>query len=109
MEFDDTQHPRSRYRTTDRSPWRRRQGRGPSPPRCRGGDIAPLSRLASHFRLLRHGDVLLGFRLLRPWHLSRRARRLNDWPAALISGATTAYYLFSALLVVFVSDVIARL
>jgi len=36
-------------------------------------------------------------------------RRLNDWPAALISGATTAYYLFSALLVVFVSDVIARL
>jgi MFS family permease len=36
-------------------------------------------------------------------------RRLNDWPAALISGATTVYYLFSALLVVFVSDVIARL
>jgi MFS family permease len=35
--------------------------------------------------------------------------RLNDWPAALISGATTAYYLFSALLVVFVSDAIARL
>jgi MFS family permease len=35
-------------------------------------------------------------------------RRLNDWPAALISGATTVYYLFSALLVVFVSDVIAR-
>jgi MFS family permease len=35
--------------------------------------------------------------------------RLNGWPAALISGATTAYYLFSALLVVFVSDAIARL
>jgi MFS family permease len=35
--------------------------------------------------------------------------RLNGWSAALISGATTAYYLFSALLVVFVSDAIARL
>jgi MFS family permease len=36
-------------------------------------------------------------------------RRLNGWPASLISGATTVYYLFSALLVVFVSDAIGRL
>lgn len=36
-------------------------------------------------------------------------RRLNGWPASLISGATTIYYLFSALLVVFVSDAIGRL
>ena len=36
-------------------------------------------------------------------------RRLNGWPASLISGATTAYYLFSAFLVVFVSDAIGRL
>lgn len=36
-------------------------------------------------------------------------RRLNGWPASLISGATTVYYLFSAVLVVFVSDAIGRL
>jgi len=36
-------------------------------------------------------------------------RRLNGWPASLISGATTVYYLFSALLVVFVSEAIRRL
>jgi MFS family permease len=36
-------------------------------------------------------------------------RRLNGWPASLISAATTVYYLFSASLVVFVSDAIARL
>jgi MFS family permease len=36
-------------------------------------------------------------------------RRLNGWPASLISGATTVYYLFSALLVVFVNDAIRRL
>jgi MFS family permease len=36
-------------------------------------------------------------------------RRLNGWPASLISGATTVYYLFSAMLVVFVSDAIRRL
>jgi MFS family permease len=35
--------------------------------------------------------------------------RLNGWPASLISVATTVYYLFSALLVVFVSDAIGRL
>ena len=33
-------------------------------------------------------------------------QRLHGWPASLISGATTAYYLFSALLVVFVNDAI---
>ena len=36
-------------------------------------------------------------------------QRLNGWPASLISGATTLYYLFSAMLVVFVSDAIRRL
>ena len=36
-------------------------------------------------------------------------RRLNGWPASLLSGATTVYYLFSALLVVFVSDALGRL
>jgi MFS family permease len=36
-------------------------------------------------------------------------RRLNGWPASLISGATTVYYLFSAVLVVFVNDAIGRL
>jgi len=41
-------------------------------------------------------------------YLSELAR-LNGWPASLISGATTVYYLFSALLVVFVNDAIRRL
>ena len=36
-------------------------------------------------------------------------RRLHDWPATLISGATTLYYLLGAFLVIFVSDAIARL
>jgi MFS family permease len=36
-------------------------------------------------------------------------RRLNGWPASLISSATTVYYLFSAFLVVFVSDALGRL
>src|SRR5262245_54163753 len=33
-------------------------------------------------------------------------QRSTGWPASLISGATTTYYLFSALLVVFVNDAI---
>jgi MFS family permease len=36
-------------------------------------------------------------------------RRLHGWPASLVAGATTAYYLFGALLVAFVSDAIRRL
>jgi MFS family permease len=36
-------------------------------------------------------------------------RRLKGWPAGLISGASTLYYLFSASLVIFVGDAIARL
>jgi MFS family permease len=36
-------------------------------------------------------------------------RRLHDWPASLISGATTVYYFCSALLVVFINDAIRRL
>jgi MFS family permease len=35
--------------------------------------------------------------------------RLHGWSASLISGATTAYYLLTAALVVFISDAIARL
>ena len=35
--------------------------------------------------------------------------RLHGWSASLISGATTAYYLLTATLVVFISDAIARL
>jgi sugar phosphate permease len=35
--------------------------------------------------------------------------RLHGWPASLISSATSVYYLFSAFLVVFVSDAIGRL
>lgn len=36
-------------------------------------------------------------------------QRLHGWPASLISGATTVYYLSSAVLVIFVSDAIDRL
>ena len=36
-------------------------------------------------------------------------QRLHGWPASLISTATTAYYLFSAVLVVFVSEAIRKL
>jgi len=35
--------------------------------------------------------------------------RLHGWPTAWISGAVTVFYLFTALLVVFISDAIARL
>src|SRR5258708_39324809 len=35
-------------------------------------------------------------------------QRLHGWPAVLISSATTVYYLFSAVLVAFVSDGLAR-
>ncbi len=35
-------------------------------------------------------------------------QRQHDWSAALISGASTAYYLFSAVLVVFVGDAMTR-
>ena len=35
--------------------------------------------------------------------------RLHGWPASLISSATSVYYLFSAVLVVFVSDALGRL
>src|SRR6267154_6886497 len=35
--------------------------------------------------------------------------RLHGWPTALISGAITLFYLFTAALVVFVGDAIARL
>src|SRR5262245_66313625 len=36
------------------------------------GDVAAIRGVASDFRLLRHGDLLLGLGLLWPWHLSRR-------------------------------------
>ena len=36
-------------------------------------------------------------------------QRLHGWPASLISGASTASYLFNAVLVVFTADLIARL
>jgi predicted MFS family arabinose efflux permease len=35
-------------------------------------------------------------------------QRLHGWSASLIGGATTAYYLFSALLVIFINDAIRR-
>jgi MFS family permease len=35
-------------------------------------------------------------------------QRLHGWPASLISGASTAYYLLSAVLVTFISDAIRR-
>lgn len=35
-------------------------------------------------------------------------QRLHGWPASLIAGASTVYYLFSALLVVFINDAIRR-
>ena len=35
-------------------------------------------------------------------------QRLHGWPAALISGASTAYYFASALLVIFINDAIRR-
>jgi predicted MFS family arabinose efflux permease len=34
--------------------------------------------------------------------------RLHDWPASLIAGASTASYLFSALLVIFINDALLR-
>lgn len=36
-------------------------------------------------------------------------QKIHGWPTSLISTATTVYYLFSAVLVMFVADVIARL
>jgi len=36
-------------------------------------------------------------------------QRLHGWPASLISGAASAYYLVSSTLVVFISDAVARL
>ncbi|MEW6767082.1 MAG: MFS transporter [Pseudomonadota bacterium] len=36
-------------------------------------------------------------------------QRANNWPASLISAATTGYYLFSSVLVVFVSEAIRKL
>jgi MFS family permease len=36
-------------------------------------------------------------------------RRLHDWPVSLISTASTAYYLFGAVLIVMVGDLIGRL
>ena len=35
-------------------------------------------------------------------------QRLHGWPTSLIAGSTTLYYLFSALLVVFINDAIRR-
>src|SRR6185436_18767569 len=34
--------------------------------------------------------------------------RLHGWPASLLGSATTAYYLFSALLVIFIDDALRR-
>jgi MFS family permease len=36
-------------------------------------------------------------------------QRLHGWPAALIAGGASAYYLLSATLVIFIGDVVARL
>src|SRR5215469_10813405 len=36
-------------------------------------------------------------------------QRTHGWPASLIAGASTAYYLFSALLVIFVSEAVRAL
>ena len=36
-------------------------------------------------------------------------QRLHGWPASLIGSATTAYYLFSALLVIFINDAIHKI
>jgi MFS family permease len=49
------------------------------------------------FGLYGHGVYLVEF------------QRLHGWPASLISGAASAYYLLSATLVVFISDAIAQL
>src|SRR5256885_8807864 len=35
-------------------------------------------------------------------------QRLRGWPASLVSAASTVYYLFSAVLVVFVNDMLVR-
>ena len=35
-------------------------------------------------------------------------QRLHGWPASLIGSASTAYYLFGALLVIFINDAIRR-
>jgi predicted MFS family arabinose efflux permease len=60
--------------------------------------------------VLRHGAVLLGLRRFYGHGVYlAELQRLHRWPASLISGATTVYYLFSAALVIFVSDAIERL
>src|SRR6516225_8564722 len=74
-------NPRYRRRAADRNLQRRRRcgakaasrvraSRQPIKPRR--GDVAAIRRVACDLRLLRHGDLLLGLGLLRPWHLSRR-------------------------------------
>ena len=72
-------------------------------------NVAALSRLAGGARLLHCGDVLLGFGLYGHGVYLAELNRLHGWSTSLISGATTAYYLLTATLVVFISDAIARL
>src|SRR6266487_1010120 len=50
-----------------------------------------------------------GFGLYRHGIYLAELQRLFGWSASLISGATTAYYLLTASLVVFISDAIVRL
>src|SRR5438128_2881239 len=66
----------ARWRPRGRRPRKRNHasaGRSHPGLAARRGDVAALRRLARGDRVLRHGGVLLGFRLLRPCRLPRRA------------------------------------
>ena len=55
------------------------------------------SRCSLGFRAYGHGVYLV------------ELQRVHGWPASLIASAASAYYLFSATLVIYVSDAITRL
>ena len=78
--------------------------------RCRSQQIvAALSRLARGAACYVVAMCCWGFGLYGHGVYLAELHRLHGWPASSISGATTAFYLLTAALVVFVSDAIARL
>ena len=68
-----------------------------------------LPRLAGDGGVLRHGGVLLGFGFYGHGVYLAELQKIHGWPNSLISGASTAYYLCSAVLLTFVADAMARL
>jgi MFS family permease len=70
-------------------------------PRYPGWRVAAVCFLAAMF--------CWGFGLYSHGIYLAELRHLHGWPASLIAGATTAYYLLTATLVIFISDAITRL